>query len=628
MKQDAEASSSSWHAYCIDQNLPKTVQEGQGKVEQLIQVSGEGARQLFSQDQDCRSHAEGLFLAGQLEEARRVLEEECERDAATLSDLAVVLHQLGESGRAKEVLREALEMEPGHPDALYNLGQIALSLGDRACALTHFAQGLAGARESNGADFIEGINKTLSGWTGSEPDGQLVRLMEELEARDDEANLQAFAAILLKHVRLAPAVRAISKLAYMSPGDAGIRDALLQTLELLRNETAARSMAAPGTARPTCFDRERELNPNRTGFLKYVPEEMVEKKTGLKVLFVSDFEIAGNQARLMHLLNHHTTHAARNFVANRDYLNFGHDLLLTDDGALEELAKELIPQADFFHFVRGVPELPGIDWKAYLSPANCLIDYFGSDIRGRNKDLAEAHARTGIMGLNKYDWSMYRGAEGLPYHVGVMFDYERIWREADLSWLQTGRKQRKVVIGHAPTNPAAKNTQHILPVLEKVRREQSVKGVDIEIRLIMGLSNAQAVEAKAGCDIFIDQLRREGEVGATGGIPAQNSFEALALGKVTITSLDDFYLTFHPVHPFFAATCETLGDCLNRIFSDPKAVARRLALRRPYFEAHLSPNVVLRKYLHFYSLISRGNRMALPGDSFTQPLGEAFGAGV
>jgi hypothetical protein len=82
---------------------------------------------------------------------------------------------------------------------------------------------------------------------------------------------------------------------------------------------------------------------------------------------------------MMKLINNHTTHKARNIKCYREYMNYGEDLVLGTEEAFKE-TQELIKQTDFFHFVRLIPKIPGINFDQYLRKNNCMIDYFGSEI--------------------------------------------------------------------------------------------------------------------------------------------------------------------------------------------------------------------------------------------------------
>jgi len=82
----------------------------------------------------------------------------------------------------------------------------------------------------------------------------------------------------------------------------------------------------------------------------------------------------------------------------------------------------------------------------------------------------------------------------------------------------------RIRIGHAPTNRAVKGTDDILSELEAMKQDYP-----IDIILIENLPHAEALELKASCQLFIDNI---GELGY--GI---NSLESLAMGIPTAVQL-------------------------------------------------------------------------------------------
>lgn len=81
--------------------------------------------------------------------------------------------------------------------------------------------------------------------------------------------------------------------------------------------------------------------------------------------------------------------------------------------------------------------------------------------------------------------------------------------------------QKKPIIVHSPTALIAKGTNHILPVIEKLKEKY-----DFDFRLIHNVSRSEALEMIAQCDIFIDQI-----IGGSYGMAAM---EAMSYGKPTL----------------------------------------------------------------------------------------------
>ena len=313
----------------------------------------------------------------------------------------------------------------------------------------------------------------------------------------------------------------------------GIRKGLLLALDGILKDNICETAKHITNIRPKFFAKEEEINTKRNLFLKYVPEELIPDKTGLNILFISDFEVAGNQARMMKLINNHTTHKSRNIILKKDYLNYGEDILLNTEENLNEV-HELISETDFFHFVRLIPDIPGINLDQYLRKNNCLIDYFGSEITNNKDKVVDFHRETGFFGLNKCIHEMYKDAESLMYHFSTMFDSSEYSKfETDLSFYD----KQEIVIGHSPTSPKIKGTHYILPIIERINNKVKQK---ITTNLTMGKTNSEAMLEKAKCDIYIDCLCTAEDIEGAGSGASQNSYESLALGKVTICSMDNF----------------------------------------------------------------------------------------
>ncbi|MEW5724983.1 MAG: tetratricopeptide repeat protein, partial [Thermodesulfobacteriota bacterium] len=535
--------------------------------------------------------------------------------ADAYNNLAFTHFKNGDYDQAVKLLREALKVDPYHRYALLNLNQVLKKAGRPDLARPYLEQYLEKHPEDK---EVAGFLTTPAGPPRAEPPAGPPRPSSAMPApaaadtpgpaAPGEPEVARLNRLGLEHAaagRLEPARACLVQSLAHKPDQPDISRKLLETLWAMLS-TKAREVAQDKETRPVYFDRTSERNPHRGYFLKYVPEELVPQKTGLNILFLSDLEIAGNQVRFMKMLNHHTTHKARNIILNRDYLNYGEDLVLDQPETVRE-AKELIQRADFFHFVRGVIPIPGVDWSRFLNVRNCLVDYFGGDIKFNKQNVVEFHRRTGIFGLNKYDFGMYRGAEFLMYHFPTIFDADEYPdRPADLSFYD----QPTVVIGHAPTNPERKHTHELLPLIERVNRRVPQ---ELKVDLIMGASNEEAMRRKQNCDIFIDLVRPESD--HLSGCPGQNSHESLALGKVTICSLDNFFLSFYPDTPIFSASLENFEVLLHRILTDRALVEKKMSGARAWLR-QFHPVEVLRKYLHVYQMVMTGNKFVHDGDPF------------
>lgn len=114
---------------------------------------------------------------------------------------------------------------------------------------------------------------------------------------------------------------------------------------------------------------------------------------------------------------------------------------------------------------------------------------------------------------------------------------------------------KPVRIGHAPTNRAAKGSDIIIPILQKLSRTHNA-----EIELIEGMSYEKALERKRACDIFVDQI---GDLGY--GI---NSLEAMAMGIPACSCLAPGFAEMYPDHAFVDIHAENLADRLTPLIEN------------------------------------------------------------
>lgn len=114
------------------------------------------------------------------------------------------------------------------------------------------------------------------------------------------------------------------------------------------------------------------------------------------------------------------------------------------------------------------------------------------------------------------------------------------------------RRDGGLIIGHAPTHRAAKGSDTIIDIVNRLAAQ-----LEARLLLIEGMPHQEALRAKAECDIFIDQI---GDLGY--GI---NSLESLAMGIPTCTSLVEGFAKQYPDHPFIEVTAENLVERLREI---------------------------------------------------------------
>jgi hypothetical protein len=124
------------------------------------------------------------------------------------------------------------------------------------------------------------------------------------------------------------------------------------------------------------------------------------------------------------------------------------------------------------------------------------------------------------------------------------------------------KNHEKILIGHAPTNRAAKGSNEIISIIKNLRKKYP-----IELILIEKMPYSEAIKLKSNCDIFIDQI---GDLGY--GI---NSLESLAMGIATCTCLAPGFTNIYPEHPFIEVQEDTLESKLIQLINDPALIEEK-----------------------------------------------------
>jgi len=198
--------------------------------------------------------------------------------------------------------------------------------------------------------------------------------------------------------------------------------------------------------------------------------------------------------------------------------------------------------------------------------------YTGSDLRTRGV-IPEIDALSDLNVSVEFD---HQALHPHLSHVFFPFDSRRFRLQHEPL---TGRTLR---IGHAPTSWAAKGSDVIVPVLQKLSRER-----DLEVALIQNMPWESAIALKGSCDIFVDQI---GDLGY--GI---NALEALAMGIPVASCLAAGFAAAYPDHPFIEVQAGTLREALIRLIED-RALRRRLGRQgRAWVEAYHDSRAVVRR---------------------------------
>ncbi len=141
-----------------------------------------------------------------------------------------------------------------------------------------------------------------------------------------------------------------------------------------------------------------------------------------------------------------------------------------------------------------------------------------------------------------------------------------------------------VTIAHAPTNRMVKGTGYIEQAVAALRAD----GLDVELDLITGVPNHEALRRISRADILADQLH----IGWYGGV----AVEAMALGRPVVCHIDEADNPFGDALPIERATAQTVREVLRTLVVDRQ---RRLSLAQRGREFALrvhDPRAIVRRY--------------------------------
>ena len=162
------------------------------------------------------------------------------------------------------------------------------------------------------------------------------------------------------------------------------------------------------------------------------------------------------------------------------------------------------------------------------------------------------------------------------------------WRRPD----PERRVQNDVpVIVHAPNHRHFKGTHHLIRAVEELRAE----GVSVELDLVEGVSNQEALSRYADADLIADQF--------LAGAYALFAIEGMALGKPVVSYLNGRFRQWHPEWeecPIVSANPEELKDVLRRLVVD-RGLREELGEQGPaYVSKYHSLDSVGRSMKPFY----------------------------
>ncbi len=207
---------------------------------------------------------------------------------------------------------------------------------------------------------------------------------------------------------------------------------------------------------------------------------------------------------------------------------------------------------DIYHFEQGIDPFRDGRWVKELARLGkgIVAFYHGTDLRNRGI-IPAVHSAAALNLTSEID--LISRLPGMKY----------LYLPVDLTRLPTAKRRpdhEPLRICHAARNRQLKGSDMIEDVVMELKKDYKLEWVMIE-----NLDHQTALEIKAGCDIFIDQITDRGGWGY-----GASSVEALGMGIPTMTLISPRVADFLGDHPFVSVTPDTLKDELIDLIENPQ----------------------------------------------------------
>ena len=235
---------------------------------------------------------------------------------------------------------------------------------------------------------------------------------------------------------------------------------------------------------------------------------------------------------------------------------------------LRALAR-VLPETDIFHFYFGMTLVPKKLQFPILRATRkkSVFHFLGADIR----DTPDERLAYGL----KADARIVGSYAALRF---IPFDAHVVPPGIDLSrYVPSPPNGDDVVrVVHAPSNKEKKGTEDVVAAVDELKKRYPV-----ELDVVHGVRNEEALERYRRADIVVDQLRRDWHGVFT--------IESLALGKPVVTSLDEDAVRqteegFGVRLPIVRATKDDLVEKLRPLVEAPELRRELGAAGRAYVE--------------------------------------------
>ncbi len=284
----------------------------------------------------------------------------------------------------------------------------------------------------------------------------------------------------------------------------------------------------------------------------------------MRIVMIAENDPAGVGSLMRNALHRHTDHRCRLVTTQLRYNHlYEKDLHVPwlDAAGLDELA-DVLNGADVFHFHMLADEhmpLGPLKAASFLHGKAIVHHHHGHHVFRSHPEIFQQKYRE--LGRRNLLVSTPDLLHKLP---GAKWQPNLVPQHAPLYLPAPRQPDGRVRLGHSPTRKDLKNTDDLLAVHFRLKRELPQLDLDI----IDDATHADCLARKQACDIVFDHMQ---------GYYGMSSLESLSQGVPVIAGLDGWNIT--AIRDFFqcetlpwvpAHTPEELEDVVRRLACDPE----------------------------------------------------------
>ncbi len=291
----------------------------------------------------------------------------------------------------------------------------------------------------------------------------------------------------------------------------------------------------------------------------------------MRIVMIAENDPAGVGSLMQNALRRHTDHLCRLVTTQLRYNHlYEKDLHVPwlDKAGLDELAS-VLEEADVFHFHMLADEhmpLGPLTAAPFLSGKAVVHHHHGHHVFRSNPEIFQKKYRDlGRRNLLVSTPDLLPKLPGARWQPNLVPEHAPAYRPAPR------RPDGRVRLGHSPTRKDLKNTEDLLAVHARLKRE--LPRLDLDV--IDDATHERCLARKQACDLVFDHMQ---------GYYGMSSLESLSHGVPVIAGLDDWNMA--AIRDFFqcddlpwvpARTPDELENALRRLATD-EGERRRIGL--------------------------------------------------